>query len=80
MKEISVKTRRKFDHTFKREAIHNWLSSGKSAEVVADELGLNPNLLYAWKKRFGPADAGLSLTTLFVSLFPVQHDTLHHIE
>ena len=58
MKETSVKTRRKFDHTFKREAIHNWLSSGKSAEVVADELGLNPNLLYAWKKRFGPADAG----------------------
>ena len=58
MKETSVKTRRKFDPTFKREAIHNWLSSGKSAEVIADELGLNPNRLYAWKKRFGPADAG----------------------
>jgi len=47
-------TRRKFDETFKREALNNWLSSGKSAEVIADELGINANQLYAWKKRFAP--------------------------
>ena len=58
MKQASVKVRRKFDETFKREAVQNWLASGKSAEVVADELGLNTNLLYAWKKRLAPADAG----------------------
>ena len=58
IKENSVKTRRKFDETFKREAVQNWLSSGKSAELIAQELGLQANRLYAWKKRFAPAAAG----------------------
>jgi len=58
MNQTSVKVRRKFDATFKREAVNNWLASGKSAEVIAQELGINSNRLYAWKQRFAPADAG----------------------
>ena len=58
IKETSVKTRRKFDATFKREAVQNWVTSGKSAEAIAQELGLLTNRLYAWKKRFAPVDAG----------------------
>ena len=58
LKQAPVKSHRKFDHTFKREAINNWLSSGKSAAVIAQELGLSPYLLYAWRKRFAPAAAG----------------------
>src|ERR1035437_195438 len=58
MTKTSVKTRRKFDETFKREAVQNWLASGKSAQVIAQELGLNANRLYAWKNRFVPAAAG----------------------
>ena len=58
MNQTPVKVRRKFDKTFKREAVLNWLQSGKSAEVIAQELGLRANRLYAWKKRFAPADAG----------------------
>jgi transposase len=58
IRDNPVKIRRKFDQTFKREAVENWLSSGKSAEVVAQELGLLANRLYAWKKRFAPPDAG----------------------
>ena len=50
MKQASVLTRRKFDQTFKREAVLNWLQSGKSAETVGQELGINANLLYAWRK------------------------------
>jgi len=50
--------RRTFDDTFKREAVHNWLSSGKSAAVIAKELGIHAERLYAWKQRFAPADAG----------------------
>lgn len=57
MKQTSVQERRKFDETFKREAVQNWLHSGKSAEVVGEELGLNANLLYAWRKQV-PAVAG----------------------
>ena len=58
IKETSVRVRRKFDPTFKREAVQNWLASGKSARVIAKELGLLPNRLYAWRKRFAPADPG----------------------
>ncbi len=58
MNQIPVKPRRKFDEIFKREAVHNWLSSGKSADVIAQELGLNANQLYAWKKHFGLTDTG----------------------
>jgi transposase-like protein len=58
MSETAVKARRKFDIVFKREAVQNWLSSGKSAEVIAQELGITANRLYAWRERFGPADAG----------------------
>ena len=58
MKQTPVKVRRKFDATFKREAVQNWHTSGKSAEVIAQELGINANRLYAWKKGFAPADAG----------------------
>jgi transposase-like protein len=57
MRQTSVRERRKFDETFKREAVQNWLNSGKSAEVVGEELGLTANLLYAWRKLV-PAVAG----------------------
>lgn len=54
----TVKTRQQFDQTFKRAAVNNWLTSGKSASVVAVELGILPNRLYAWRQRFAPAAAG----------------------
>jgi transposase-like protein len=61
MKQTSVPERRKFDETFKREAVQNWLNSGKSAEVVGEELGITANLLYAWRKLV-PAVAGVRAT------------------
>jgi transposase-like protein len=57
MKQTSVQERRKFDETFKREAVLNWLHSGKSATVVGEELGITANLLYAWRNLV-PADVG----------------------
>ena len=58
IKASPVRTRRKFDEAFKVEAVRNWLASGKSAAVVGRELGLNENLLFAWRKLLAPADAG----------------------
>ena len=59
MKENPVKrTYRKFEESFKREALNHWTTSGKSAETIAQELGINSNLLYACKTRCAPADAG----------------------
>jgi transposase len=55
-KQMPIRTHRKFDENFKRQAVVNWLASGKSAEVIGQELGIVPNLLYAWRKRFAPPD------------------------
>jgi transposase-like protein len=57
IKASPVKTRRKFDEAFKREAVQNWMSSGKPATQVARELGLSEGLLFAWRKLLTPAVA-----------------------
>jgi transposase-like protein len=49
---LHPKSRRKFDQNFKKEAVDLWRQSGKSAEVVAAELGIRANRLYAWHKTF----------------------------
>ena len=54
MAATPVKIRRHYDATFKREAVAKWLASGKSAEVVAHELGLSPSRLFAWRSLLGP--------------------------
>ncbi len=51
LKEIPSKARRKYDPAFKLEAVQNWLASGKSAEVVAEELGITSGRLFAWRRR-----------------------------
>jgi transposase-like protein len=58
IKDSPTKTRRKFDKSFKCEVVRNWLSSGKSAAVIAKEFGLNESLLFAWRKLLPPAEAG----------------------
>lgn len=58
IKDSSAKKRRKFDKPFKCEVVRNWLSSGKSAAVIAKEFGLNESLIFAWRKLLPPADAG----------------------
>src|SRR5271155_1984514 len=62
IKQTSVRTHRKFDETFKREAVLNWLHSGKSAAVVGEELGINANLLYAWRKLVADVAGGTTTT------------------
>jgi transposase-like protein len=58
MKETIVGARRTFDKTFKREAVQNWLNSGKSAEAVGLELGISSRRLYTWKQSLAPAPGG----------------------
>jgi transposase len=43
------KRRRKYDATFKREAVALWENSGKSAQEIAAQLGIRQGQLYAWK-------------------------------
>jgi transposase len=58
MNPTPVKIRRKFDASFKREAVQNWLASDKSAAAIAQELGLTAKQLYAWRQTFAPVTAG----------------------
>ena len=57
MNDFSVRPRPRFNDTFRREAVNHWLSSGKLAETIAQELGIPRHLLYAWRKRYAPAAA-----------------------
>ena len=53
-KSGEIKPRRKFDATFKREAVALWVSSGNSARQISAELGISQNHLFDWKKAYGP--------------------------
>jgi transposase-like protein len=50
--------RKKRTPLHKRQAVENWINSGKSAEVIGHELGITANRLYAWRSDFGPSAAG----------------------
>ncbi len=50
--------RKKFDATFKREALEHWERSGKTAEEVALALGVTAMNLYAWKKKYRALPVG----------------------
>jgi transposase len=57
MKETTIpkEQRKKYDSTFKREAVALWLKSGKAAKQVAEELGIPEAMLYRWKQIYSPA-------------------------
>jgi transposase len=59
MSESIAQERPRYDEIFRREAVNHWLSSGKPAFVVAQELGIRLHQLYVWRKRYGgPAAVG----------------------
>jgi transposase len=54
----SKKVRQKFDNSFKQHAVELWLTSGKSATLVAQELGIHAQRLSVWRDRFAPPPPG----------------------
>ena len=54
----SKQSRNKYDKAFKLHAVELWLNSGKAATEVAAELGIHPQRLGAWRKRFAPPPPG----------------------
>jgi len=50
-----IKPRRKFDSTFKRDAVALWLSSGKSAREIGADLGVTERHLHSWHHKHAPA-------------------------
>jgi transposase len=70
-----IKPRKRFDRNFKQEAVTLWLNSGKSALVVATELGIRDKQLYQWKKTLLPvAAAKLSVAELEAQNLALRRD------
>ncbi len=59
--------RRRYDPEFKRDAVAMVIRSGKTATEVANELGINKNMLSTWKRQHlaeldescGPREPGM---------------------
>ncbi|MGA8937756.1 MAG: transposase [Acidobacteriaceae bacterium] len=57
--EPEPKVRKKrYDQNFKRSAVEHWLGSGKSADQVATELGINAQTLKIWKQQLAVLPPG----------------------
>jgi transposase-like protein len=70
-----IKSRKKFDRAFKQEAVTLWLNSGKSAQIMAAELGIRDKQLYQWKKAFVLAPrAKLSVAELEAQNLALRRD------
>ena len=48
--------RRKYTEEFKRETVELSFNSDKSCKVIAEELGINYNLLIRWRKESSQRD------------------------
>lgn len=61
--ETNTKHKR-YDEAFKRSAVEHWMVSGKSARLIADELGINQQNLHKWKQKFKALPVGQVAGTL----------------
>jgi transposase len=50
-----AKNQKSYTEEFRREAVRLMETSGKSVAQVARDLGINDNMLYRWRKRYGNA-------------------------
>jgi len=73
LKDPALRPRRQYDPTFKREAVQNWLKSGKSAEAIARELGIDSRRLFTWRRiLFGPTAPAEATTQSVASTDDLQ--------
>ena len=49
---MSVQQRRKYDQDFKRNAVLLCAESGRTVTEVAQNLGINKDLLYRWRREY----------------------------
>ena len=57
---MDKKSRRKYDPDFKRNAVLLCVEQGRSVANVADNLGINRDLLYHWRSRYNEANGVLA--------------------
>jgi transposase len=77
MKETQVnglKGHRRFDETFKRHAVELSLRTERTVKAVAEELGISPDRLYAWRLLYAPKPSGLEQVKPDRTLEQVEED------
>ena len=77
MKETQVnelKGHRRFDETFKRHAVELSLQTERTVKAVAEELGISPHRLYAWRLLYAPKPSGLEQAKPDRTLEQVEED------
>jgi len=52
MSESLPKKCRRYDESFKRQAVEHWRHSGRTRKQIAQELGVNHWLLREWARQF----------------------------
>ena len=60
---------KRYDTTFKHSAVEHWMLSGKSARIIAGELGINEQSLHKWKQQFKALPAGQVAGTGLASIW-----------
>ena len=55
---------KRYDETFKRQAVEHWMVSGQSGRRIAAKLGINEQSLKVWKQKFKQLPAGQVAPTL----------------
>ena len=55
---------KRYDAAFKHSAVEHWTLSGKSARIIAGELGINEQSLHKWKQQSRTLPAGQAADTL----------------
>ena len=49
---MQFRTKRKFSHEFKREAVKLSVSSPKTLAAISNEVGVHPNMLSRWRREW----------------------------
>jgi len=57
---MSVQNRRKYDRDFKRNAVLLTSELGRTVSDVAENLGVNKDLLYRWRREYHKGNAKYS--------------------
>jgi transposase len=57
---MSVEVRRRFNESFKREAVQLAFHSGRRLSEVSKELGVRPDMLQRWKSQFESSPAAVA--------------------
>lgn len=53
MSNGSKRIRKRYDDSFKQDAVRTLIQSGRPVTAIAEELGIEQSNLHKWHKRFG---------------------------